>query len=458
MKVVMVGTGYVGLVSGACFADFGFDVTCVDNRADKIKSLNKGQIPIFEPGLDDLVANNVEAKRLSFTTDLKKAVDGAKVVFIAVGTPTAVAGGRRGAGHADLSYVFAAAEEIADAMTDYTVVVTKSTVPVGTGRKVSDIIRKKNPNAKFDVVSNPEFLREGSAIEDFKRPDRIVVGVESDAAREVMTQLYRPLYINETPIQFTSLETSELIKYASNAFLATKITFINEIADLCEVVGADVQAVAKGMGMDKRIGSKFLHAGPGYGGSCFPKDTRALVQTAVDAGVDLEIVSAVDRVNTKRKKALADRVIKLCNNDVKGKTIAVFGLTFKPNTDDMRDSPALDIVPALEKAGAKIKAYDPEGMEEAKKLMPGIKCVEGAYEAAKDADCVVVITEWNEFRGLDLAQLKAQMKSPNIVDLRNIFKPQDMVTAGFNYISIGRANVSRETFENAKKKSGLKIV
>lgn len=438
MKIVMVGTGYVGLVSGACFADFGWNVVCVDKREDKIAALKKGEIPIYEPGLDDLVADNVEAGRLSFTTSLAEAMPGAKVVFIAVGTPTVEAGGRRGAGHADLSYVYAAAEEIAKEMKDFTVVVDKSTVPVGTGREVTNIIAKANPKAKFAVVSNPEFLREGSAIEDFKRPDRVVIGTDNEEARAIMKQLYRPLYINETPIQFTSLETAEMIKYAANAFLATKITFINEVSDLCEKVGANVQDVAKGIGLDKRIGGKFLHAGPGYGGSCFPKDTLAIIQTAREADAPLKIVEAVAEVNGLRKKQMADRVIAACGGSVKGKKVAMLGLTFKPNTDDMRESPSLDIVPILQQAGATVSAYDPEGMDEAKKLMPDLNYVDDAYATMKDADVLVIVTEWNEFRALDLGRVKELLKSPAIVDLRNIYRPQEMADLGFNYSSIGR--------------------
>jgi UDPglucose 6-dehydrogenase len=438
MKIVMVGTGYVGLVSGACFSDFGFNVVCVDKREDKIESLNAGEIPIYEPGLDDLVARNVEAGRLSFTTSLSEAMQDANVVFIAVGTPTVKAGGRRGAGHADLSYVYAAAEEIADNMSGYTVVVDKSTVPVGTGRKVTEIIKNKNPEAMFDVVSNPEFLREGSAIDDFKRPDRVVIGAETEASQNVMRELYRPLYLNETPIVFTALETAEMIKYAANAFLATKITFINEIADLCEKVGANVQEVAKGIGLDKRIGGKFLHAGPGYGGSCFPKDTLAIIQTAQEMGTPLKIVETVAQANADRKKAMANRVIEACDGDIKGKKIAVLGLAFKPNTDDMRDSPALDIVPALRAAGAEVCGYDPESMEEAKKILTDMTYCQDAYEAMQDADAVVIVTEWNQFRSLDKERMKQLLKSPIIVDLRNIYPPKEMLSAGFKYTSIGR--------------------
>ncbi len=433
MRIVMVGTGYVGLVTGACFSEFGVDVTCVDKDAGKIDRLNKGGIPIFEPGLDKLVETNVKAGRLHFTTDLAKAVSGADAIFIAVGTPS-----RRGDGHADLSYVYAAAEEIGRALTGYAVVVTKSTVPVGTGREVQRRIKAVRPDAQFDVASNPEFLREGAAIGDFMRPDRVVIGAESERAREVMRQLYRPLYLIETPIVFTSLETSELIKYAANTFLAAKITFINEIADLCEKVGADVHDVAKGIGLDGRIGKKFLHPGPGYGGSCFPKDTLALVKTAQDYGSPLRIIETVVDINDKRKKAMATRVVAACGGSVKGKTVAVLGLTFKPNTDDMRDSPSLDILPALQAEGAKIVAYDPEGMHEAKSMLPGVELAKDAYSAMEGADCALIITEWNEFRALQLDRVKKLLKKPVIVDLRNCYAPADMKAAGFEYTSIGR--------------------
>ena len=434
MRVAMIGTGYVGLVSGACFSEFGINVVCVDKEASKIDRLNGGEIPIFEPGLDDLVAGNVKAGRLSFTMDLADAVKGADAVFIAVGTPT-----RRGDGHADLSYVYAAAREIAAAMDGYTVVVNKSTVPVGTGDEVERIIREVRPDADFDVVSNPEFLREGSAINDFMRPDRVVIGTTSERARQVMRQLYRPLFLIETPMVFTSRTSSELIKYAANTFLATKITFINEIADLCEVVGADVHDVAKGIGLDGRIGGKFLHAGPGYGGSCFPKDTLALVHTAHDVGRPLRIVETVVDINARRKKAMAGRVIAACGGVVAGKTVAVLGVTFKPNTDDMRDAPSLDIVPALQAAGAKVRAYDPEGMGEAKGLLKGVEWCDDAYATLPEADAVVIITEWNEFRLLDLKRLKSLMKRPVMVDLRNIYNPDEMAAAGFSYSCLGRA-------------------
>ncbi len=433
MRVAIVGTGYVGLVSGACFAHFGHDVVCVDKDASKIERLMRGEIPIFEPGLDALVAENVAAGRLSFTTDLNAATPDADAVFIAVGTPT-----RRGDGHADLTYVYAAAEEIAKALKGYTVVVTKSTVPVGTGAEVEAIIRRVRPDAEFSVVSNPEFLREGAAIEDFKRPDRIVVGAEDERAREVMRELYRPLFINETPIVFTNRATSELIKYAANAFLATKITFINEMADLCEKVGANVQEVARGIGLDGRIGAKFLHAGPGYGGSCFPKDTLALVKTAQQVGAPTRIVEAVVDINDRRKKHMADRVISACGGSVKDRTIAVLGLTFKPNTDDMRDSPSLDIVPALQAAGAQIRAFDPAGMEEAKKLLKDVVYCDGPYHAMDGADAVVLITEWDEFRALDLKRVKDLLKAPVFVDLRNVYRPAHMADQGFRYFSIGR--------------------
>jgi UDPglucose 6-dehydrogenase len=436
MRIAMIGTGYVGLVSGACFSEFGVSVTCVDKDADKIARLQRGEIPIYEPGLDQVVESNVRAGRLSFATDLAGAVAGADAVFIAVGTPS-----RRGDGHADLSYVFAAAEEIARALTGYAVVVTKSTVPVGTGRQVAEIIRRTRPEAEFDVVSNPEFLREGSAIQDFMRPDRVVIGTESDRAKEIMRELYRPLYLIETPMLFTTVETAELTKYAANSFLATKISFINEIADLCEAVGADVQDVAKGIGLDGRIGRKFLHAGPGYGGSCFPKDCLALVKTAQDAGAPVSIVETTVKVNDRRKEHMARRIIRACGGSVQGKTIALLGLTFKPNTDDMRESPSLVIVPALQKAGAAIRAFDPEGMEEAKKLLAGITFCVGAYDAMDGADALVILTEWNEFRALDLDRVKGLLRSPTIIDLRNIYKPADMADAGFYYFSIGRRSV-----------------
>ena len=433
MRVAMIGTGYVGLVSGACFSEFGHDVVCVDKDEAKIASLHAGKMPIYEPGLEDLVAGNVKAGRLTFTGDLEGAIKGADAVFIAVGTPS-----RRGDGHADLSYVYAAAEEIANAMVGYTVVVTKSTVPVGTGREVERIIRETRPDADFDVVSNPEFLREGSAIEDFMRPDRVVIGTNSERAQEVMRNLYRPLYLIETPIVFTSRQSSELIKYAANTFLATKITFINEIADLCEKVDANVHDVSRGIGLDGRIGRKFLHAGPGYGGSCFPKDTRALVSTAQDAGSPLRIIETGVALNEERKRKMADRVLAAAGGDLSGKTVAVLGLTFKPNTDDMRESPSLEIVPALQNAGATVRAFDPEGMEEAKSLLNHVIWCDGAYDTMTGADALVIITEWNEFRALDLERVKSLMKSPLMVDLRNIYEPAAMIDKGFDYHSIGR--------------------
>ncbi len=436
MRIAVIGSGYVGLVSGACFSEFGVEVVCVDLDEGKIARLKKGEMPIYEPGLDQLVATNVAAKRLSFTTDLAGAVKSADAVFIAVGTPS-----RRGDGHADLSYVFGAADQVARAISKYTVIVTKSTVPVGTGRKVAETIRKARPGADFDVVSNPEFLREGSAIGDFMRPDRVVIGAETERSRAVMKELSRPLFLNETPILFTTIETAELTKYAANSFLATKISFINEIADLCEKVGADVQDVAKGIGLDGRIGRKFLHAGPGYGGSCFPKDCLALVKTARDAGAPISIVEAVIGVNDARKEAMAERVIHACGDNVQGKTLAILGVTFKPNTDDMRDSPALDIIPALQKAGAKIRAFDPEGMKEAAKMMDDVSFCANAYEAMEGADAVVIVTEWNEFRALDLSRVMKLLRTPTVIDLRNIYKPEDMSAAGFYYVSIGRAPV-----------------
>ncbi len=433
MKIAMIGTGYVGLVSGACFAEFGPNVVCVDLDASKVERLRRGEIPIFEPGLDDLVAKGLKSGRLSFTTDLAAAVADADAVFIAVGTPS-----RRGDGHADLRYVEAAAADVARAMTAYTVVVTKSTVPVGTGRRVAEIIKATNPAADFDVASNPEFLREGSAIGDFMRPDRVVIGAETERAREVMQALYRPLYLMETPVVMTTLETAELTKYAANAFLATKITFINEIADLCEKVGANVQDVARGMGLDGRIGKKFLHAGPGYGGSCFPKDTIALVRTAQEYGSPARLVETVVQVNDTRKGAMASRVMQACGGSVRGKVVAVLGVAFKPNTDDMREAPSLAIVPALQDAGATIRAYDPAAMHEAQPLLPDVQWCSDAYDAAKGADVLVLITEWNEFRALDFEQLGALMRTRVLVDLRNVYRPDDVRAAGFHYSSIGR--------------------
>ena len=434
MRVTMMGTGYVGLVSGACFADFGHTVTCVDKDASKIERLERGDIPIFEPGLEDLVARNVREGRLTFTTDATEAVRSSEAVFIAVGTPS-----RRGDGHADLSFVYAVAEEIAKVMDGFTVIVTKSTVPVGTGDEIEKIIRRVRPDADFAVVSNPEFLREGAAINDFKRPDRVVVGLEDERARPVMTALYRPLFLNETPMLFTGRRTSELTKYAANAFLAMKITFINEMADLCEALGADVQQVARGIGLDNRIGSKFLHAGPGYGGSCFPKDTLALVRTAVDAGSPMRLVETTVKVNDARKKAMAGKISRALGGDLKGKTIGVLGLTFKPNTDDMRDAPSLDIVPALQAMGARVQAFDPEGTVEARLLLKDVDFKAGPYDAVQDADAVVILTEWDQFRALDLDRVRLLMRNPVIVDLRNIYQPSDLRARGFTYASVGRS-------------------
>ncbi|MBI4182845.1 MAG: UDP-glucose/GDP-mannose dehydrogenase family protein [Proteobacteria bacterium] len=435
MRIAMVGTGYVGLVSGACFSEFGVEVACVDSDAGKIAELRAGRIPIFEPGLDKLVADNVAAGRLTFTTELAPAVAAADAVLIAVGTPS-----RRGDGFADLSYVYAAAREIAAALRRYTVVVTKSTVPVGTGREIERLIREARPNADFDVVSNPEFLREGSAINDFMRPDRVVIGTGSERAMAVMRALYRPLYLIETPIVATSIETAELIKYAANAFLATKITFINEIADLCERVGADVHHLAIGIGLDGRIGRKFLHPGPGFGGSCFPKDTLALVRIGESAGVPLRIVESVVAVNDERKRRMAEKIIAACDGSVAGKTIAMLGLTFKPNTDDMRESPSLVIVPALQAAGARVRAFDPEGMPEAAKVLSGVAFCADAYEAIEGADALVLLTEWNEFRALDPGRIKARLRGRVVVDLRNVYDPAQMREEGFRYVSIGRAS------------------
>jgi len=434
MRIAMIGTGYVGLVSGACLSEFGHDVICVDKMTDKIAALRRGEIPIYEPGLDEVVDANVRAGRLKFETEIGAAVKGCDAVFIAVGTPS-----RRGDGHADLTYVYEAAREIAAALDGYTVVVTKSTVPVGTSREVEKIMREVNPGAQFDVASNPEFLREGSAIEDFRRPDRVVVGCDGDRAQQVMREIYRPLYLHETPIVFTSRESSELIKYAANAFLATKITFINEIADLCEKVGGNVQDVARGIGLDGRIGGKFLHAGPGFGGSCFPKDTLALLQTARDFGAPSRIVEAVVSVNDRRKVAMAEKIDRAFGG-VSGKSIAILGLTFKPNTDDMRDAPSLVIVPWLQDKGAKVRAFDPQGAKEAHKLL-NIELCKDAYDALDGADGVVILTEWNEFRALDMTRMTALLKRPLMVDLRNIYNPAQMAAAGFTYVSVGRAAV-----------------
>jgi UDPglucose 6-dehydrogenase len=432
MRVAMIGTGYVGLVSGACFADFGHEVTCIDKDEAKIKRLRAGKMPIYEPGLDVLVARNVEAGRLSFETKAAKVVAGADAVFIAVGTPS-----RRGDGYADLSYVYAAAEEIAPQLDGFTVVVTKSTVPVGTGDEIEAILKRARPDAQFAVVSNPEFLREGAAIEDFKRPDRVIVGLEDERARPVMAELYRPLNLNETPMLYVDRRSSELAKYASNAFLAMKITFINEIADLCEAVGADVQQVSRGVGLDKRIGGKFLHAGPGYGGSCFPKDTLALVRTAHDARAPLNLVETTVRVNEARKKAMAGKVADALAGDLRGKRIGVLGLTFKPNTDDMREAPSLQIIPALLAMGASVQAYDPQG-HEARQLLRDVDFKSGPYEALEGADCAVIITEWDQFRALDLDRVRQVMNRPLVVDLRNIYKPEELRSRGFTYLSVGR--------------------
>ena len=439
MNIVMVGSGYVGLVSGACFSEFGIQVTCVDKETAKIEGLRRGEIPIYEPGLEQLVVHNVAAGRLSFTCDLAASLAGADAVFIAVGTPS-----RRGNGHADLTHVYDAAREIAQEMDGYTVVVSKSTVPVGTGREVAKIIRKTRPDADFDVVSNPEFLREGSAIEDFMRPDRVVIGTESERARAVMRQVYRPLFLIETPMVYTSLESAEITKYAANAFLATKITFINEIADLCERAGGNVHDVARGMGLDRRIGGKYLHAGPGFGGSCFPKDTLALARTGQQKGAPLKVVEAVIEINAQRKKRMAEKVIRYCGGSVEGKTIAVLGLTFKPNTDDMREAPSLDLVPALQEAGARIRVFDPAGMDAARHLLNGVVWCDDAYQAMEDADALVIVTEWNEFRALDLGRVKATLKTPRLIDLRNIYNPAEMVAAGFRYSSVGRPGPDQE--------------
>ncbi|MCB6178385.1 UDP-glucose/GDP-mannose dehydrogenase family protein [Rhodobacter sp. Har01] len=434
MRIAMIGTGYVGLVSGVCFSDFGHEVVCVDKNPEKIERLQAGEVPIYEPGLEALMAKNVAAGRLSFTTDIAQAVAGAEAVFIAVGTPT-----RRGDGHADLSYVMAAAEEIGRALTNYAVVVTKSTVPVGTNRKVAEAVRAANPGAVFDVASNPEFLREGAAIDDFMRPDRVVIGVEGDRARKVMAELYRPLSLREFPVVYTGLESAEMIKYAANAFLATKITFINEIAALCERVGADVKAVAKGMGMDGRIGSKFLHAGPGYGGSCFPKDTKALARIGQDHAVPMQIVETVIKVNEEVKRRMVAKIEDLCDGVLRDKTIAILGVTFKPNTDDMREAPSLTLVPALVGAGAKVRVCDPQGKHEGEALLPGVKWADNAYQAAQGADLVVILTEWNEFRALDLGRLARKMAVPRLADLRNIYDPAEVEAAGFErYAGVGR--------------------
>jgi UDPglucose 6-dehydrogenase len=434
MHIAMIGTGYVGLVSGACFADFGHQVTCIDKDAGKIAALQSGEIPIYEPGLNQLVASNVAAGRLDFSLDLKEAVGRADAVFIAVGTPS-----RRGDGHADLTYVNNAAREIAENLKGFTVVITKSTVPVGTGDDVERIIAETNPKADVIVASNPEFLREGAAIRDFKHPDRIVVGTDDERARKVIAEIYRPLYLNQAPIMYTGRRTAELIKYAANAFLATKITFINEIADLAERAGADVQEVARGIGLDNRIGGKFLHAGPGFGGSCFPKDTRALVKTAQDHGVPLRIVEAVLAVNDTRKRAMARKVAAALGGNLRGKTIGVLGLTFKPNTDDMREAPSIPLITALQDLGASVKAYDPVGMDQAKFELPNITFCDSPYSCAANADALVIVTEWEQFRALDLNRLKELMAQPIIVDLRNIYRSDEMAEHGFTYASVGRA-------------------
>jgi len=434
MRIAVIGTGYVGLVSGVCFSDFGHDVVCVDKDPAKIDKLNAGQVPIYEPGLDALMARNVEAGRLTFTGDLAAAVAGAAAVFIAVGTPT-----RRGDGHADLTYVMAAAEDIAAALTGYTVIVTKSTVPLGTNRKVKQTIAKANPSAEFDVASNPEFLREGAAIDDFMKPDRVIVGVQNDRAAEVMAEVYRPLYLRDFPIVTTDLESAEMIKYAANAFLATKITFINEIAALCEKVGADIKQVSKGMGLDGRIGNKFLHAGPGYGGSCFPKDTRALARIGQDNAVPMQITETVIRVNEEIKHRMIDKIMDLCDGSVNGKIVVVLGVTFKPNTDDMREAPALTIVPALVGGGARVRVVDPQGLREGEALLPGVQWQDDPYKAAQKADVLVLLTEWNEFRALDLKRLAKKMATPRMADLRNIYSPRDAKRAGFEaYVAVGR--------------------
>jgi UDPglucose 6-dehydrogenase len=433
MRIAMIGSGYVGLVSGACFADFGHTVACVDKDAGKIAALEAGRMPIYEPGLEEIVATNRRRGRLSFTTDLASAVAGAEAVFIAVGTPA-----RRGEGHADLTFVHAAAREIAAAIGGFTVVVTKSTVPVGTGDEVERIMREARPDADFAVASNPEFLREGAAINDFKRPDRIIVGAEDQRARDALAEIYRPLYLNQAPLLFVSRRTAELTKYAANAFLATKITFINEIADICEKAGADVQDVARGIGLDNRIGGKFLHAGPGYGGSCFPKDTMALVRTAQEIGAPTRIVETVAAVNAARKRAMATKVLDACGGSVAGKTIALLGLAFKPNTDDMREAPAIDIVSALGALGARVRAYDPASMEQARPLMPNVEFAIDAYACVDGADALVIVTEWDEFRALDLDRVRAALKAPVVVDLRNIYRPGEMRRRGFRYSSVGR--------------------
>lgn len=433
MRITMIGSGYVGLVSGACFADFGHQVVCVDKDARKIEKLEQGEMPIYEPGLTELVAGNVRQGRLSFTTDLKTSVTDADAVFIAVGTPS-----RRGDGHADLTYVYEAAREVAEALDGFTVIVTKSTVPVGTGDEVERVMRKTRADADFAVVSNPEFLREGAAIRDFKHPDRIVIGTSDERAKTVMQDVYRPLYLNRAPIMVTERRTAELIKYAANAFLATKITFINEIADLAEKVGANVQDVARGIGLDNRIGGKFLHAGPGYGGSCFPKDTVALIKTGQDYEAPLRIVETVAAVNDQRKRAMGRKVLAAAGGSLRDKTVAVLGLTFKPNTDDMRDAPSIPLITALQDMGARVQAYDPEGMEQARDVLTNVEYADDAYTCAKGADVLVIVTEWEQFRALDFPTLKVAMANPVIVDLRNVYPPEEAVRYGFTYTGIGR--------------------
>ena len=447
MRVAMIGAGYVGLVSAACFSEFGFSVTCVEAAPERIAALRAGRMPIYEPGLERLVAANVAAERLSFTSEIEDAVPAADVVMLAVGTPS-----RRGDGRADLSFIHEAARQVADLLDGYTVIATKSTVPVGTGRDIAQIIRERRPHAAFDIVSNPEFLREGSAIDDFMRPDRVIVGVESTRAQAVMRALYRPLFLIETPVLFTSLETAELIKYAANCFLATKITFINEIADLCERIGADVQDVAKGIGLDGRIGRYFLHAGPGFGGSCFPKDAAAFTHIAKEAGAPCGIVETVLRSNTARKAMMTDKIVQACGGSVAGKTVAVLGVTFKPNTDDVRESPSLVILPDLLKQGATVRAFDPAGMDEARHALDGVNWCRDSYDAMADADALVILTEWNEFRALDLARVKGLMKTPLIVDLRNIYKPAEVAAAGLRYVSVGRPEAGSSSAQEKSRR------
>ncbi|KKB09810.1 UDP-glucose dehydrogenase family protein [Devosia chinhatensis] len=453
MKIAMVGAGYVGLVTGVCLADFGHEVICLDRDADKIRALQDGIIPIYEPGLAELVKANTEAGRLSFSHEMKAAIGASDVVFVAVGTPS-----RRGDGHADLSYVYAAAREIAASLEGFTLVVTKSTVPVGTGDEVARIIAAENPNADVLVVSNPEFLREGAAIEDFKRPDRIVVGIEDERARAVMTEVYRPLYLNQAPLLFTSRRTAELIKYAANAFLAMKVTFINEIADLCDRTGADVQQVAQGMGLDKRIGAKFLHAGPGYGGSCFPKDTLALAKIGQDNDAPMRLVEATIAVNEQRKRAMARKIVAACGGDVRGRTIGILGLTFKPNTDDMREAPSIDIIRGLQDRGARIVAFDPQGMAAAEAVLDDVRFADSAYAVAEGADALVLVTEWNAFRSLDLARLKSLMAAPVFVDLRNVYRAPEMVRHGFTYASLGRPDAAMPALAGQGEAAGIEAL